>query len=224
MLSVNQGMENPVQSNGVISDCKNKLINIYKDNLSSPYCSASTFYLLNGIFPLDKFGTDCVGQAKKLKQKLHDASICTKYIDDNITGRHRSLMCEIEGQLYYMTTYLMHQSPIPLNSDSLVVPSFPFAHGISSKVFISKRDSILDVKKTWINARRIDEFSFDINGATDEEVSHEEWMRRLVHPEQKTISIRAIDSENVEVLHYVMHASRADRTYTISSLGVSQKG
>lgn len=217
-------MENSIQSNGGASNYANKLIEIYKENLSFPYCSASGYYLLSGICPPDKFGSDCVGQAKILKQKLHDASICAKYIDDNETGRHRSLLCEIEGQLYYMTTYLMHPAPVPLNSGLLVVPSFPFVQGVSSSIFISIKGTILDVKKTWINSCRIDRFCFDINSANNEELSHEEWMRRLIHPEQKTISIRVMDIVNVEVLHYVMHVSKADRTHTSSSLGVSQKG
>ena len=212
------------ESISTASDPVNKLFDIHHKSLSYPYCSATSFYVLNGISTLANFGADCIGQAIILKQKLHDASIEAKYIDDQMVGRHRSLICEIAGHSYYLTTYLMHQYPVLLNSASLVVPSFPIVQGCSSAIHFSKDNSILEVKKTWANFFRIDRFVFDIDSATSEELSREEWMRRLIHPEQNTISIRVIDFENVEVLHYVMHAMKADKTYAISSKGVSPKG
>ena len=200
------------------------LFDIHQKSLSFPYCSATSFYVLNGISAPDNFGADCIGQAIILKQKLHDASIEAKYLDDKIVGRHRSLICEIAGHSYYLTTYLMHQLPVLLDSASLIVPSFPIAQGCFSGINFTKKNSILEVKKTWVNSCRIDKFVFDIESASNEELSREEWMRRLIHPEQKTISIRVIDFSNDDVLHYVMHATKADKTYVISSQGVSPKG
>lgn len=202
---------------------EDKLNTVYAKNLLYPYCSATAYYVLNGILPPDNFGTDCAGQAKRLRQELHDVDVFAKYIDDTVSGRHRSLVCWHDGQCYYMTPYLMHRTPININSVPLVVPAFPCAQDSCSKIFISTQDATLDVRKVWLGQPRIDRFVFDLTRANFDELTNDEYTARIIHPEQNTISIRVIDFCNNETLHYLIHTSNTDRSYTISAQGISPK-
>jgi len=223
-LLLNNGLPQPSASGKSDPGLVEKCFDIFSCCQLYPYSSAAFYYVYNGISPPDKLGTDCVGQAEILKQKLHELSITAKYIEDTIVGRHRSLLCEVDCQQYYMSPYLLHQYPVPLNKATLLVlPTFPVMQGQASKLFITKTDNILEVKKTWLNSSRVDRFCFDLNISTSMELTQQEWMRRLIHPEQKTISIRVLDPLNGEVLHYLINIENLNGAYVISSNGASYK-
>ena len=202
----------------------NTLNQVYKDSLSFPYCSASAYYFFENIATPENFWSDCYGQIKRLKWELLKNWIQAEYIDDTIVGRHRSLIFKSQEGDFYLSSYLMHGEPVLLGKSSeLKIPTHPFVWNDNSILCVSKRNNLLDVTKLWPNSYRKDSFHFDINNTINNDLSYEEYLFRILHPEQTTLSIRVIDFENMEVLHYVFDFTHK-KIFAVSSSGKFHKG
>lgn len=183
---------------------KEKIDKIYKENLHFPYCSATSFYLLSNIETPTKFWSNCYEQAKKLKNDLKKCNIETKFLEDIKIKRHRSLVYMNKDLVIYFWPYLILPNPIIFeNITNLEIDSFPYLVNKNSTVTVNKNSNILNVSKNWPNSNRIDSFYFDLNLATNYERIYEEYLEKILHPEQKNLSIRVIDFENNNLLHYV---------------------
>lgn len=197
----------------------NKASEILKKNLEFPYCSASAYYNFDWQKISDNFWWNCCEQAEKLKKDLEKFWIEAKYIDDFTVGRHRSIIMKWDDWDYYLSPYLMQEKAILLTEniqeDILV---HPFIWDKSWILKISKKDNILNVTKLWPNSYRKDIFSYDINKLINDDLSLENHISRVIHPEQTTLSIRVIDFENTDVLHYIFDF-KSNKIYTLSSKG-----
>lgn len=197
----------------------NKASEILKKNLEFPYCSASAYYDFDWQNISEKFWWNCCEQAEKLKKDLEKSWIEAKYIDDFTVWRHRSIIMKWNDWDYYLSPYLMQEKAILLTEniqeDILV---HPFIWDKSWILRISKKDNILNVTKLWPNSYRKDIFSYDINKLINDDLSLENHIARVIHPEQTTLSIRVIDFKNIDVLHYIFDF-KLNKIYTLSSKG-----
>lgn len=207
-----------------------KFNSICNDEFFYPYCSATSFYRLSGA-ELDfseKFGSDCVWQSARLKKRLTEAGVRCKYIDDVIVGRHRSLLCDMDGYLYYVSPYLMLDYPVFIGShkdaNATIATSYPYVGNSPSPVDISLEEGMLSVVKRWNVTGRVDSYRFDLNKTTNDELTSFEYIRRLIHPEQNNLSMRIIDKQEKEVLHYIVPLSNIACAFTLSSKGMARNG
>ncbi|EKE30352.1 MAG: hypothetical protein ACD_2C00001G0002 [uncultured bacterium (gcode 4)] len=198
---------------------ENKLCSIYKDGLNFPYCSATAFYYLDSIDVPDKFWSNCCDQAKRLNESLLENWFESEYIEDILVGRHRSLLCGSWNEVFFLSPYLMHTEPIcitPLSDFNS--KSFPFADDHKSLLHISKIWNILNATKHWPNSSRKDVFSFDIRKGVKEDLVYNDHFQRATHLEQKNLSIRVIDFEDSNVLHYIFDFI-SNEIFAVSSRG-----
>ncbi|EKE27872.1 MAG: hypothetical protein ACD_3C00142G0028 [uncultured bacterium (gcode 4)] len=198
---------------------QNKLCSILKDSLSFPYCSATTFYYLNHIDTPLKFWSNCGDQARRLKNSLFENWFKASYIEDILVGRHRSILCEVWQDTFYLNPYLMHEMPVLLDSlTNKVINSYPMSESAKSIIHISKEGNILNVMKLWPNTARKDSFSFNIGNKIEKDLTYEDHLSRAPHPEQKNLSLRVIDIEVKEVFHVIFDFLRQNLS-AISSKG-----
>jgi hypothetical protein len=170
----------------------------FKESLAFPYCSATHFYRHVGIHVPERFGDNCYEQSKRLVNRLEVNGIKARLLKDLMVGRHHSVVAFHDGKEYYLNPYFMHREPILISEDNEEHEAYPLnGNRMITTVLFGK---LLMAEKRWPKSKRKDKFMFDLSASVCE-LSCEEYTNALLHPEQKTVSIRAIDYESADVLH-----------------------
>ncbi|MBT3583165.1 hypothetical protein HN924_03220 [Candidatus Woesearchaeota archaeon] len=185
------------------------------------YSSATSPFLLNGDRWPVQFGTNCCEEAKVLRHILTQFEFSqVYYLDDQLTKRHRSLLCELDNKTYYINPYFMIPQAIELDQlDSIEVDTFPIVNDEYSIVTLTKDGAQLSVTKSWPGSDRKDKFQFDISQAHNNELEFEDYIQRVFHEEQRTLSIRVLDVYTNATDHIVFPIQTCDGMYIKTNEG-----
>lgn len=195
-----------------------KMQDVLTEALRTPYSSAYSLYYITGKPSPEKLGFNCYEQSRRLERSLVREGLEGFRLQDTLVGRHLPTIC-IEGEhLVLLDPYLMHPEPIVLprgRNFRAEASAYPVINGIQSKILVSMDRNLLSVEKTWPTSRRKDSFLFDLSKSNLIRITPEWYSNAVFHPEQTSLSVRAIDFEREDTVHCIYHLER--RSWLVKS-------
>lgn len=200
------------------------LSDVYIDALNYPYCSATTYHRLIKQPTPDKLGSDCVEQAKKLREKLSD--IETYYLIDVLRKIHHALICSVGEKTYLVDPYLLQSQPVellPKKEFKLTIPGIPENEAV--KIIIEKEKNKLAVQRKINNKEsrqyRDEFFRFNLDERIYDDPTDEQFKQKILKKRPQPL-IRVLDPRLMTITQ-LFYSPRRNQFKTGSNAGISKE-